>query len=129
MHQAVVVEHYRKTGQLFPIGKLAVDQQVGGFLEGGFFGQLFHGNTAVSQDTFFPVHISNGAQAASGIGIARIQGDKAGVRAQTLEMSMAFSPSVPGNHRELHLLAVVSEGNEFFHSDSFLSENRRCYFL
>ena len=94
MDQAVVIEHHRKTGQFSLVGEPAVDEQVDGLLEGGMFGQLFHGDTTVAKDAFFSIHEGDGAQATAGVGIPGVEVINP-VSALRLDISMAFSPSLP----------------------------------
>ena len=55
----ILGEQFREPGKLLAGGEFTVDDQVGDFDEGGFFGELFDGVAAVQQDTLAAVDESN----------------------------------------------------------------------
>jgi hypothetical protein len=70
-------------GVVFRLGRQgAADQQPGDLDEGGAVGELLDGDAAVAQDALLPVDVGDGALAAPGVAVARVQGDVAGALPQ-----------------------------------------------
>ena len=93
MNQRMARQRLAKRRKLGLVGQLAVDQQVRGLDERGFFRQLFDGITTVAQNTALTVDKSDGALARARVAITRIECDVSGFLAKfrNVDSLLAFA--------------------------------------
>ena len=84
-------EQVGELGELRAAGKIAVDEQVGGLDEGAFFRQFRDVVAAVAQDAFFAVDEGDGALAGTGVAVAGIERDAAGLVSEREDVDPHFA--------------------------------------
>src|SRR3954471_16238214 len=82
MEQVVLGQQVGKLPQLDATRQVTPDEQVGNFHEGRLFGELFDRDAPITQNAFFAVDESNGAAARTGVAVAVVKRDAAGLVAK-----------------------------------------------
>ena len=107
VEEGVLGQQRAETRELLLSRQFTVNQEPGGFGEGCLFGKVFDAVAAVTQNSLFAVHVSDGAAGATGIQVAVIQGHQAGFLAEFADVETVFVFST-FNNRELDALSVVT---------------------
>ena len=110
----VLGQQVRETPQLGAGGQLAHDDQVGHLDEGGFLRQLLDGDAAVAQDALLAVDEGDLALAGTGVAVAVVQRDVAGLVAQRGDVHRALLFGAFDN-RKLAALSVQYQFGSLFH--------------
>ena len=80
VQELVVGEQIREPLDLRVVGKIAVNDQIGGLDEIGLFSQFLNGDAAVAQNTLIAIDKGDLAGAGTGVPVAVINGDVVGGR-------------------------------------------------
>src|SRR5690349_22659934 len=90
IEQLVIGKQVREAAQFGAGGQSAHYQEMGNLDEGRALSQFLYRNTPVTKDAFLAVNKRNPTLAGTGVGIAVIQGDEAGLIAQRGNVNRTF---------------------------------------
>src|SRR5260221_5649718 len=94
-------------------GQFAVKQQIGGFEVGAFFGELFDGVAAITQDSFVAVDVSDAADAGSSVVVGGVVAHHAEIGGVGFNLAEIHGPDRAMGNGEVVALAgaIVGDGN------------------
>src|ERR1051326_1869282 len=107
--------------QFGAVWEFSENDQVGNFDEGGFFSQLFYGDAAIAQDSLLAVDESDFAEAGTGVGVAVVECNVAGLPPERRNINRQLFLG-PLDDRKLAALPVYVQFNTLIHKT--ISRNR-----
>ncbi len=116
VQQGVVVQPVGEGIQFLLVGQVAIDDQEADLDERGLVGQLFDWNAAVAQNAFLSIEKGNPALAGTGVSIARVHGDVAGLSPELADVD-GFLVLRAREYRQFDGLAIGQMQNRVIRSD------------
>ena len=116
VHNGVARDAVVEVLELFLVGEVAVNQQVGHFDEGGFLSQLFNGVASVAQHAILAIEVRDAALGGARVFKTGVHGDVPSAATQFGDVDR-FLVFRAGDDRELVFLAIQDHACSFAHGN------------